>query len=96
MPRRQTNGGGEVRRTMEDNLMRTAIEMRRYFNGVGVEVRDNGYCRQRKAVDRHGGVYVGQQGWIRWRRRCGMATKDMWDNRYGKMGRKDGNGLVKY
>ena len=44
----------------------------------------------------HGGRDAGQQVWI-WRRsRCGPETDKMWDNGYGEMGWKDGNGLSKY
>ena len=33
---------------------------------------------------------------IQRQRRCGTATEDMWDDEYGKMGCKDGDGLGKY
>ena len=48
------------------------------------------------ATDEHGGGDVGQQRWIRRQRRWGAATDEMWDDRYGKMGCRDGNGLGKY
>ena len=48
------------------------------------------------AVDDCGGIDVVQQGLIRWRRRCGTATDEMWDNGDGKLGWKDGDGLGKY
>ena len=35
------------------------------------------------AADEHGGVDVGQQGWIRRRRRCGTETYEMWDDEDG-------------
>ena len=48
------------------------------------------------AADDHDGGYAGQQGWIRWRRRCGTETEEMWDDRDDEMGWKNGNGLGKY
>ena len=48
------------------------------------------------ASEEHVGGDVGQQGWIRQRRRCGTATNEIWDNEDGEMGLKDGNGLGKY
>ena len=48
------------------------------------------------AADEHGGGYAGKQGWIRRWRRCGTATNEVWYDRYGKMGWKDGNKLGKY
>ena len=48
------------------------------------------------AADEHGGGYVGQQGWIRRRKRCGITTDDMWYDGDGEMGCKDGDGLDKY
>ena len=48
------------------------------------------------AVDDHGGGDAGQHICIQRRRRYGMAIEEMWDNRDGEMGWKDGNGLGKY
>ena len=47
-------------------------------------------------ADEHGGGYAGQQGWIQRRRRFGTITDEMWDDVYGEMGWKDGDGLGKY
>ena len=47
-------------------------------------------------VDKHGGGDGGQQGLIRWHRRCGTATEDIWDDGDGGMGCKDGDRLGKY
>ena len=44
----------------------------------------------------HGGEDAGKKIWIQRRRIFGTATEDMWDNRYGKMGWKDSDGLGKY
>ena len=48
------------------------------------------------AADEHGGVDVGQQGWIWWQRICGAATEEIWDDGDGEMGWKHGDGLGKY
>ena len=48
------------------------------------------------AAEKHGVGDSGKYGWIRRRRRCGTATDDMWDNRDGEIGCKDGDGLGKY
>ena len=48
------------------------------------------------AADEYGEVDVGQHGWIRRWRRCGIATEEMWDDGDGEMGWKDGNRLGKY
>ena len=48
------------------------------------------------AADNHGGGDAGQQVWIRRRRRYGTAKDEMWDDRDGEMGCKDGNGPGKY
>ena len=47
-------------------------------------------------VDKHGGGYAVQQGWIWRRRRCGTETVEMWDDGDGEMGCKDSDGLRKY
>ena len=47
-------------------------------------------------ADEHGGVDAVQQVWIWWRRRCGTEIDEMWDNRDGEMGWKNGDRLVKY
>ena len=47
------------------------------------------------AADDNGGGYAGQHRWIQRRRRCRTATEEMWDDRDGKMGWKDGDGLGK-
>ena len=47
-------------------------------------------------TDEHGGGDTGQQVWIRRRRRCGMATEEMWDDGDGEMGWKDGDGKGKH
>ena len=48
------------------------------------------------AAEKDGDGDTGQQGWIRRCRRCRTATEVMWDDGYGEMGWKDGNGLGKY
>ena len=48
------------------------------------------------AADEHGGGDAVQQGWIRRQRRCGTATEDIWDDRDGEMGWKNGDGLGIY
>ena len=47
------------------------------------------------AADDHGGRDAGQQGLIPQRRRCRMASEEMWDNGDGKMDWKNGDGLEK-
>ena len=48
------------------------------------------------ALDKHGGRDVGQQVFI-WRWRIyRMAIEEMWEDVYGKMGWKNGDGLGKY
>ena len=48
------------------------------------------------AADDHGGRDAVQQVLIRWQRRCGTATEEMWDDGDGEMGSKNDNGLGKY
>ena len=56
---------------MEDNGMRTAIEMQEDDNGGAVEMQDNGYGRKgrswRREAENCSGVDAGQQG--QWRQR---------------------------
>ena len=44
----------------------------------------------------HVGGDAGQQRWIRRRRKCGMATVEVWDDGDGEMGCNEGNRLGKY
>ena len=43
----------------------------------------------------NGGRDAGQHGWVRWCRRCGTTTEDMWDDGYDGMGWKDSDGMEK-
>ena len=84
---------------MEDNVMRNATETREDNNVGTVEMQDNWDGRQGQQRRRRRMRMVVEMRENRdiWRqRRCRTAIKEMWDNRYGEMGWKDGDGLVKY
>ena len=53
--------GGEEYRMMEDNFMRTTIEMWEDYKEA-VEMQDNGDDRQGQLADGHGSRDAGQQG----------------------------------